>query len=57
MVTRQEKHACALRELAMRRSAYPRWIAQGRMKQEIADREIAVMQAIVDDYAPTPEAR
>jgi hypothetical protein len=38
---------CAKRELAMRRNAYPKWIASGRMKPATADHEIAAMEAIV----------
>lgn len=48
--TPKEKLACAARELAMRRNVYPKWVANGRMKQETADREIAVMESIVADY-------
>lgn len=50
-ITAQDKWACANREVAMRRKVYPRWVADGRMKQEQADREIAVMEAIARDYA------
>ncbi len=39
--------ACARRELALRRSVYPKWVRAGRMKQEEADREIVRMEAIV----------
>lgn len=46
----EEKLACAERELALRQRAYPRWVAIGRMSQAEADREIAIMAAIVDDY-------
>jgi|SRR5215472_4510478 len=42
-----EQLRCARRELAMRRNVYPKWVANGKMKQEDADREIAGMQAIV----------
>lgn len=38
---------CAKRELALRRSAYPRWIARGTLKQADADHEIESMEAIV----------
>lgn len=38
--------ACAVRELAMRRRAYPRWVGQQRLTQEKADHEIACMEAI-----------
>ncbi|WP_164512242.1 hypothetical protein [Oceaniglobus ichthyenteri] len=50
-ITREMKHACALRELRMRRSTYPRWVRAKKMRQSEADREIAVMKAIADDYA------
>ena len=49
-MTNQEKYDCAVRELAMRRRVYPRWVSLGKMTQEKADREIALMQAIADDY-------
>lgn len=35
------------REIAMRKSAYPRWIAAGRLKQEDADVRIARMAAVL----------
>jgi hypothetical protein len=38
---------CAKRELALRKSAYPKWVATGRMTRDAADTEIARMQAIV----------
>jgi hypothetical protein len=40
--------ACVKRELAMRRSAYPKWVARGRMRAEDAARETAEMQAVLD---------
>lgn len=49
--TDAEKRACAYRELEMRRRLYPRWVADGRMTEAEADREIALMQAIAEDYA------
>ncbi len=49
-ITATDKRKCAERELAMRRGVYPRWVVKGRMKQEVADREIAIMEAIVEDY-------
>ncbi len=30
----------------MRRRAYPRWVQQGRMKQAVADHEIALMEEV-----------
>lgn len=38
--------ACVKREVAMRRRAYPRWVQQGRMKQAVADHEIALMEEV-----------
>lgn len=52
MIGRHEKYVCARRELSMRRSAYSHFVSQGRMKKEEADYEIAVMRAIMEDYAP-----
>lgn len=42
-----EQIECATRELSMRRNVYPRRIAEGRMTQALADREIARMAAIL----------
>ena len=36
------------RELTMRRRLYPRWVANGKMKQEAADRRIRVMEELLD---------
>lgn len=38
----------ARRELAMRKSCYPKWIVSGRMTQAKADHEIACMEGIVE---------
>lgn len=62
MITDADKLACAEREVKMRHRAYPRWIADGRMSQDKANAEIAVMSAIADDYrakvaAATPELK
>lgn len=46
----QEKLKAVRRELAFRRSLYPKWVKAGRIDQEKADREIAVMEAIAVDY-------
>jgi hypothetical protein len=40
--------ACAKRELAMRKRVYPRWVADDRMTQDKADKEIAHMTAILE---------
>jgi len=48
--TNAEKLKCAERELAMRKGAYPRFVASHSMTQKKADYEIALMSAIADDY-------
>jgi hypothetical protein len=40
--------ACAAREVNMRKKVYPRWVSTGKMKQEEAEREIAVMESILN---------
>jgi hypothetical protein len=49
-ITINDKLACAQRELEMRQRVYPRQVASGKLTQTKADREIAVMRAIVQDY-------
>lgn len=49
--TDEQKREAALREVAMRRRVYPGWVQQGRLTQDDADYQIAVMAAIADDYA------
>jgi len=48
--TPREKLEAVEREIKMRRKVYPRWIETGKMKRETAEREIAVMEAIAEDY-------
>ena len=48
----EQKCAAADREVAQRRKVYPRLVAEGRMTQAFADQQIAIMQAIADDYRP-----
>jgi hypothetical protein len=50
--TDEEKFRCVEREVKMRKRVYGRWVATGRMTREEADREIAVMAAIAEDYRP-----
>lgn len=54
--TNQDKLICAKRELALRNRAYPRWVANGTMRQSAADREVALMEAIIADYDKLVEA-
>lgn len=49
-ITPADKRACIERELRMRRRVYPRWVEAGRLTRQQADREIAVMEAILGDY-------
>jgi hypothetical protein len=48
--TDDDKLKCAEREIAMRKGVYPKWVQSGRMKPEAAAREIAIMEAIAEDY-------
>jgi hypothetical protein len=50
MITARDKAICADREVRKRRRVYSRLVAEGRMTGKAADKEIAVMQAIADDY-------
>lgn len=44
MISFDDQIACLARELALRRNIYPKWVAKGKMRQEEADREIALME-------------
>lgn len=55
MFTDQQKREAADRELKFRRRVYARRVAEGKMKQEQADREIAVMAEIAEDYRAKSE--
>lgn len=46
-ITLDQQIACVRRELALRKSAYPRWIQSRRMTQATADKEIAAMEAVL----------
>lgn len=48
MNSRSDLLAEAKEELAIRKRAYPKWVADGRMTQEKADRKIQRMQEIVE---------
>lgn len=47
-ITLDQQIACVRRELAMRKNVYPKWVANGRMKQEAAEKEMAHLQAVHD---------
>jgi hypothetical protein len=42
---------CVQREIAMRKVVYPGRVANKKMKQETADKEIATMEAVLDTLA------
>ena len=48
--TAAEKFQCLLRESGLRKRVYPRLIEQGKLTKEKADRELAIMESIVEDY-------
>ena len=48
--TAEEKYRCAEREVRQRKHVYPRRVAGGHMTQRLADEQIAIMEAIRDDY-------
>ena len=54
--TAQDKLICVKRELGLRQRAYPRWVANGTMRQAASDKEIALMKAIIEDYEKLAEA-
>lgn len=47
---------CAEREVRQRQRAYPRWVEAGRMTQQLADRQIALMRAITRKLRAEAEA-
>lgn len=46
----KDKAAAARREASFRRYVYPKRVSDGKMKQEDADRQIAIMDEIAWDY-------
>jgi hypothetical protein len=46
----EDKLAAVERELGYRRRVYARRVAEGKMTQKLADEQIAVFQAIAEDY-------
>lgn len=55
MFTDQQKREAAEREVKFRKRVYARRVAERRMTQEQADREIAVMSEIAEDYRAKSE--
>ncbi len=52
-VSKDEKIACLQREIELRTRVYARYIAEGKMKQSKAERELEIMYAILRDYLPS----
>lgn len=52
----REKLDCARREVALRRNVYKGRVEQGRTSQATAEKQIALMEAIADDYRKLAEA-
>ena len=46
----KDKAEVAEREVKQRQRVYPRWVGEGRMTQQFADRQIAVMDEIAREY-------
>lgn len=55
MITTADKLACLKREIAMRKRVYPRWVEAGRLSSAKAADEIAIMEAIMEDYRSMAE--
>lgn len=45
-ITLNEQLECVKREVGMRAHLYPRWVVNGKMSQQKADRELALMRAV-----------
>lgn len=50
-----EKHREAMREVGYRRQVYERRVAAQQMSRSEADRKIAIMQEIADEYRELAE--
>ena len=50
MFTADDKLKAIEREIGYRRHVYPRRVMDKKMTQELADKQIAVMEAIAEDY-------
>jgi hypothetical protein len=50
-ITREEKLAELAREIKLRQSVYPRWVAGRKLTQHRADRQLAILVAIQADYS------
>ena len=46
-ITLDDEIHCVQREIDLRARNYPRWVAEGRMAEGMANREISVMRAVL----------
>jgi hypothetical protein len=46
----KEKAEAARREVGLRRHVYARRVAEGKMREELAREQIALMEEIAEDY-------
>lgn len=54
--TAKQKAECAAREVKQRARVYPHLVADGRMSQEFADEQTAIMTSIAEDYRRQADA-
>ena len=48
--SREQKREAILREITFRERVYERRVAEGKMSQKFADEQIAIFEAIAEDY-------
>ena len=56
MFTNKDKREAVDRELSYRRRVFPRLIATGKMYKQTADQQIAIFEAIREDYAKAEQS-
>lgn len=54
-ISREEKRACIEREIRQRNRVYLRLVEKGDMTQAFADKQVALMEAILADYQDAPK--
>lgn len=50
MATTEEKIKEVQRELNMRKRVFPTWVLQGRIKEDVANKRIKIVEEILADY-------
>jgi hypothetical protein len=56
-ISSARKLQCIEREIGMRKRVYPRFVEKGKITQDFADEEIAVLESIRQDYENTQGKR